>query len=123
MSLRPTLPTEQVPGQPGLHRETLSQKIKHNKPPPTTATTKKAARKLDSKKIASKNQKHNAEIDVWGWKDVSVVKNAHSPCRRHKFSSQHIMAAHYSPYLQFQRMQCPPLAPLRHLHSCAQTPK
>jgi hypothetical protein len=35
VSLRPVWSTEQVPGQPGLHRETLSQKTKtkaHAKP-------------------------------------------------------------------------------------------
>ena len=31
MPLRPTLSTEQVPGQPRLHRETLSQKKKKGK--------------------------------------------------------------------------------------------
>lgn len=37
LSLRPTWPTQQVPGQPGVHRETLSQE-QHNKQETKCAT-------------------------------------------------------------------------------------
>jgi hypothetical protein len=46
LSSRPAWSTKWVPGQPGLHRETLSWKIKTNKQPKTTTTTKKIVPQL-----------------------------------------------------------------------------
>jgi hypothetical protein len=47
LSSRPAWSTEQVPGQPGLHRETLSRKTKTNQ---TNKQTKNRKQKTKTKK-------------------------------------------------------------------------
>jgi hypothetical protein len=58
LSSRPAWSTERVPGQPGLHRETLSQKTKT---------------KTKNKKQKTKNQTETKQKTM-GWRDGSVVR-------------------------------------------------
>ncbi|MGC6627650.1 hypothetical protein ACP0FP_25645, partial [Escherichia coli] len=52
LSLRPAWSTEQVPGQPGQHRETLSQETKTNKQNKTkTNEQKQKTREQSSSKL------------------------------------------------------------------------
>jgi predicted nuclease of restriction endonuclease-like (RecB) superfamily len=52
---RPAWSTEQIPGQPGLHRETLSQKNKTNKKQKTNKQKKKTKQNQKTKPNISQN--------------------------------------------------------------------
>jgi hypothetical protein len=59
LSSRPAWSTKGVPGQPGLYRETLSQKTKQNKKKPTNQTTKQKNNQNKKTHQKPKNQPTN----------------------------------------------------------------
>jgi hypothetical protein len=83
LSSRPAWSTEWVPGQPGLHRETLSQKNKNKKP--TNQTNKQANKKITtpsppkirfewSRKFAPSNEPcWRVFFKHWLWLSVMVL--------------------------------------------------
>jgi hypothetical protein len=66
VNLRPAWSTNQVPGQPGLHRETLSQK------------KKKERKKEREKKKKKERKERKRKTQVEGWRDGSAVKSTHT---------------------------------------------
>jgi hypothetical protein len=59
LSSRPAWSTEWVPGQPGLHRETLSRKTKTNK------QTKTKQKKNQKNKNKSLQRSFSQQLDTW----------------------------------------------------------
>jgi hypothetical protein len=70
LSSRPACSTEWVPGQPGLHRETLSRKKK----------------KLLS--WALRHTTYTLKLALWGWWDGSAVKSTDCSSKGPEFGSQ-----------------------------------
>ena len=77
-SLRPAWSTEWVPGQPGLHRETLSRKTKQNKTKNKNKQKKKKMKKTPHMKwvylFIYFTQRIEYWVNTWYWSIFEIFK-------------------------------------------------